>query len=587
MNKRWNLESIYPSFSSPEFKGDLEKLNDDLARIKSFGESDFSANPDDSIKKYIFLAEEFQNILYRLFAFCSLTLSVDTSNPDGMNYKEILSKKSTLSVVPFTKFRLWLKDFDDLESLALKDDFIKSRFFHLKEIQTSAKRLFQPEIEDIVSDMQRTGSSAFSSLQNQLTSNLSVEVEIKGKKETLSLAAARNLYYDKDSSLRESVYKSELESYDKIKIPSAACLNAIKGEVLMLSKRRGYASPLEMTLEESRMDMETLNSLLDSMKDSLPIFRKYYKHKAKLLRGAEKIPYFDVSAPVGEVDIRFSYEEASDYIVNGQTAFSKETADFMRKAFNERWLDVEPRKGKRGGAFCSTIHSVGQSRILANFTGSFDNMTTLAHELGHAYHGYVLKDESILNSDYPMPLAETASIFSETVVMDYSFKNFSGATLLTLLENDISSSAAVIVDIYSRYLFETELFKERDSSILSYQRLNELMAKSQLDSYGDALDERFTHPFMWANKPHYYYSGSNFYNFPYAFGLLFAKGLYALYKKHPENFLEKYKTILKNTGCNDIYNVGLSAGIDLHKRKFFDDTIEMISGDIEKFLTMG
>lgn len=586
MNKRWNLSALYPSFDSEEFRSDIKTLDFEIEEIVNFGKSDFSSDPKAAIEKYLELAERFSNRLYRLFAFCSLTLAVDTSNRDGMNFRDTLSKKSNAATVPFTKFRLWIKDLDDLDRLAEESSLIKSHLFYLKEMRISAKRLLSPEIEEMVSDLQRTGSSAFSSLQNQLTSNLTVNVEVEGKTEQMSLAQARNLYYEKDNDLRERAYRAEISSYPSIETASSACLNAIKGEVITLSKRRGFSSALEMTLEESRMDMETLDSLLDSMKSSLPMFRKYYKHKAKLLRNADKIPFYDLVAPVGSSDVSFTYEEAADYILRAEREFSAEVSDFMKKAFENSWLDVEPRKGKRGGAFCSTIHSVRQSRILANFNGSFDNMTTLAHELGHAYHGYVLMDETLLNSDYPMPLAETASIFSETVVMDYSFRNLSGDNLLTILENDISSAATVIVDIYSRYLFETELFRERESSVLSAERLKELMSKAQVEAYGDVLDERFLHPYMWANKPHYYYPGANFYNFPYAFGLLFAKGLYAMYKKNPVNFTEKYKALLRETGKNSIHGVGLSAGIDLHKRKFYDDTFEMISADIERFLTM-
>ena len=586
MDKRWSLESLYASFDSESFLKDISTLDAEITEIKLFGDKNFSADPIKSIEYFIELSNRFSNRLHRLFAFCSLTLAVDTGNKHGMNNMDMLRKKSSETVVSFTKFKLWIKDYSSLDSDSKNSEIIKSHLFYLKEMQSSARRLLPPDIEEIVSDMQRTGSSAFSSLQNQLTSTLSVDVEINGKNEQLSLSQARNLYFDKDNELRERAFFAEMDAYKKIEIPSSACLNAIKGEVITLSKKRGYSSPLEMTLEESRMDRETLDCLIESMKSSLPIFRRYYKHKAKLLRNSEKIPYFDILAPVGSVDLSFSYEAAADYVIKAESEFSSEVSDFMKNAFDNRWLDVEPRKGKRGGAFCSTIHSIRQSRILANFSGSFDNMTTLAHELGHAYHGYVLMDETLLNSDYPMPLAETASIFSETVVMDYSFKNISGENLLTLLENDISSSATVIVDIYSRYLFETELFKERENSILSHNRLNELMSKAQRDAYGDCLDENFVHPYMWVNKPHYYYPGANFYNFPYAFGLLFAKGLYAKYKREPDGFIEKYKSLLRLTGKDTIYNVGKAAGIDLHSRKFFDDTIEMISTDIERFLTM-
>ena len=293
------------------------------------------------------------------------------------------------------------------------------------------------------------------------------------------MPVVRNIAHSKDAALRKKAYEAELEAYRKIEESSAAALNGIKGEVLTTSELRGYASPLEETLINSRMDEETLNAMLDAIREYLPVFRKYYRKKAELLGHKNGLPFYDLFAPVGNMDRTYSYEEARDYIVKNFRSFSDKLADFAENAFNNRWIDAEPREGKRGGAFCSNIHPIKESRILANFNGSFSNLVTLAHELGHAYHGHCLKDESILNSRYPMPIAETASIFCETIVMNAALEEAKDYEELSLLESSIQDAGQVIVDIYSRFLFESEVFEKRKKHSLSVKELKELMIEAQ------------------------------------------------------------------------------------------------------------
>ncbi|TGU86830.1 oligoendopeptidase F, partial [Mesorhizobium sp. M00.F.Ca.ET.186.01.1.1] len=193
-------------------------------------------------------------------------------------------------------------------------------------------------------------------------------------------------------------------------------------------------------------------------------------------------------------------------------------------------------EGKRGGAFCYNLHMVGESRIMANYTGSYNDVSTLAHELGHGYHGECLVQEAFYNSDYPMPIAETASILCETIIAKAALAQATPEEAFSILENDISGASQVIVDIYSRYLFESAVFARRSEGSLSVGELKELMLQAQKDAYGAGLDSSVLHPYMWVCKPHYYSADFNFYNFPYAFGLLFAKGLYAEYVKRGEAF---------------------------------------------------
>ena len=286
------------------------------------------------------------------------------------------------------------------------------------------------------------------------------------------------------------------------------------------------------------------------------------------------------------MDIKFTYEEAQDFIVDNFRTFSVKLADFAQTAFDNNWLDVEPRKGKRGGAFCSNIHPIGESRIMANFEGSFSNVITLAHELGHAYHGSTLMDESILNSRYPMPIAETASIFCETIVVNAQLEKSTDQEKLSILESSISDAGQVIVDIYSRYLFESRLFEIRRDHSLSVDELKNLMLEAQKEAYGDGLDHEYLHPYMWINKSHYYSAGRNFYNFPYAFGLLFAKGIYAEYLKRGKDFVAEYDRLLNATGKKNIKDVAAMVGIDVNDPDFFRQSLSLIEKDIEDFIKL-
>ena len=282
--------------------------------------------------------------------------------------------------------------------------------------------------------------------------------------------------------------------------------------------------------------------------------------------------------------MNFTYDEASKFIVKNFKSFSDDLANFAQKAINNDWIDVEPREGKVGGAFCAGIHTLGESRILLNFGGSFGDVVTMAHELGHGFHGECLKNESILNSNYPMPIAETASTFCETIIKKAAIKDATEKEALSILETEISDCTQVIVDIYSRFLFEKSVFEERKESALTVERIKELMLNAQKEAYGDGLDENYLHPYMWAWKPHYYDANYNYYNFPYAFGLLFAKGLYAEYLKKGSDFVGEYERLLSITGKNKIADITKEVGIDIHDKEFWKNSLKTIEEDIEKFI---
>ena len=585
---KWSLKELYTGFDSKEFLDDFGSLDTKIEAYSNWADENLRSkdNPLEKIETFINYSISLSKSFSKLMSFSHLTNAVEAKNETSLQYLDKLAVKYSQLTKPNVQFKNFIKNVENLDDLIQSSELLKEHDFFLKEIKKESQYLLSEKEEVLISKMQNTGSRAWSNLQNMLASTLLVDINIDGEDKQLPLPVVRNLAHDKDPAIRKKAYEAELESYKKIEESSAASLNGIKGEVITTSELRGFESPLEETLFNSRMDKETLDAMLTAMREFLPAFHKYYRKKAELLGHENGLPFYDIFAPMGEVNRSFTYEEAMDYIIENFRTFSDKLADYTQNAYDKNWLDIEPREGKRGGAFCSNLHAIGESRILSNFNGSFSNMTTLAHELGHGYHGFNLKDETVLNAGYPMPIAETASIFCETIVVNAALKEASDEEALSILESSISDAGQVIVDIMSRYIFETELFERRKTHALSVNELKEIMLDAQKQAFGNGLDHNVLHPYMWVNKTHYYSAGRNFYNFPYAFGLLFSKGLYAEYLNSGEEFVSNYDDLLNATGKNNIVDVAKRMDIDVRDPEFFRNSLRLIEKDIEKFIEL-
>ena len=588
MELNWSLKELYTSFKSKEFKDDLEKLTETIEEIKSWANEVVKDNENIGIKleNYIEKFTNFNNLAMKLFSFVNLTISANTKDKEALKYSDILEKKLTALVETSTKLERWISNIEDLDSVISKSKLLKEHEFVLKNIVEQSKYLLTDKEESIIANMKNTGSNAWSKLKDNLISTLKVEIEEDGKIKELPLTVVLNMAYDKNREVRKKAYEAEIKSYKKVEEGVAAALNGIKGEVLTICDLRGYKSPLEKTLLDSRMDEESLEAMFTAMRESLPVFRKYLRRKAEILGYKNGLPFYELYAPVCEADMKFTYEEGTKFVEKNFRTFSDNLADFARKAIDNNWIDVEPREGKVGGAFCENLHFIGESRILLNYGDNFGDVVTMAHELGHGFHGECLRNETTLNSDYPMPIAETASTFCETIIKKAAIKEATKEEALTILETEISDCTQVIVDIYSRFLFEKSFFEARKESALSVEEIKELMLNAQRESYGDGLDSDFLHPYMWTWKPHYYYAEYNYYNFPYAFGLLFAKGLYAQYLKRGKSFTEEYENLLSITGKKKIADVTKIMGIDIHDKEFWKESLKTIEEDIEKFIEL-
>lgn len=587
MLNNWSLKELYNSFTAKEFLDDLEKIDKEINGLNIFSnELNNSTDVKETLENIINKMEKIYLLISKTGSFASLTISADSKNIEGRKYLDVINAKNSLLAEPFTKIYKWIASIENINEVINSSELLKEHEFVIKEIIEKNKYMLSDKEESIIAKMKTTGSDAWSNYKDYLISTHKVDIEVDGKEESLPLTMVLNMAYSNDPKVRKKAYEAEMKSYEKIEEGVAAALNGIKGEVITTSELKGYKSPLHMTLEESRMDEDILNAMLTAIKESLPTFRKYLRRKAELLGYKNGLPFYELYAPVIEKEMKFSFEEGKAFVEKNFRSFSDNLANFALKAFENNWLDVYPKEGKVGGAFCASIKDIGESRILLNYGDSFSDVVTMAHELGHGFHGECLNKETMLNSEYPMTLAETASNFCEIIIKKSAIKEASKEEAFAILEAEISDCNQVIVDIYSRYLFESEVFEKRKESSLSVEEINNAMLKAQQEAYGEGLDNNYLHKYMWTWKPHYYYSSANFYNFPYAFGNLFAKGLYAEYLNRGDSFCKEYEELLAVTGKNMVSDVTKIMNIDVHDVNFWRNSLRLIEEDIEKFIEL-
>lgn len=583
MNAEWSLKEFYTGLDDPAYEEDIARAENKVKELEAFVKAADKLSWKEIAEQGLTLREEIELPLDRLGFYLSMCQSVESENGDIVAQLNRIMK-IIADVTPFdTALDKLLAGIPDVDELGKESTLVREYSFYLKEIQKNAEHLLPDEVEEMIAAMNLTAGSSWSRMQAYLTST--VEVDYDGDKVTLS--QIRNLAYSPDAAVRKAAYEAELAAYEKIKDPIAFSINNIKNQVTMLSRKRGYESPLAMTLEQSRMKRETLDALMEAIRESLPVFRKYMRKKGELLGHVNGLPWYDLFAPIGKSDKTYTLEEARDYLLKVFEKFSPDMSDLMRDAFDNEWIDFYPRKGKVGGAFCAGISQFKQSRILTNYDGTFNSIRTLSHELGHAFHNRQKENGRILNQGYTMPVAETASTFNEVHLGQAVMAEASGEERLGLLEHDLCEYTQVIVDIYSRYLFETAVFEQSQSKFLVADDLKQMMLDAQREAYGDGLDESTLHPYMWVNKSHYYRESLSFYNFPYAFGSLFALGLYALFRKEGEAFVGKYEAMLKATPCCTVEEAAAMVGIDVTSKEFWQEGLNEVAREVEEFCASG
>ncbi|MBG0785587.1 MAG: M3 family oligoendopeptidase [Anaerolineaceae bacterium] len=591
---RWDLSNVYPGLESQELAQDFEWVKDHTeALIKRYEEEFIKVDPNsppEEINQALSLMVDEVNILMEkaltINAYLNSFTTTDSFNQEAARldskFDQVMIGVQKVSVL----LQAWLGTFKDVlpEALSLGGS-AGEHTFPITEMAEQSQYMMSEKEELLTSELGLSGASAWTKLQGVVTSQKTVDFELDGKVQTLPMPALINLHSHPDESVRKRAYQAEMAAWESVKEPLAACMNGIKGWVNTLNAHRGRKSAIEEPLDQGRIDQETLDAMMGAMKDSFPTFRKYFKAKAARF-GQEALPWWNLFAPVGKIGKEYTYPEATEFILKNFETFSPELRDFAKNAFENNWVDAEQRPGKRGGAFCMPILGVKESRIFCNFDGSLDQVMTIAHELGHGYHNFNMfqAGKTVMQKQTPMTMAETASIMCETIMFNAIRETITDPQEeLALLETALIGDSQVIVDIYSRYLFEKEVFERRENADLSADELSEIMENAQEATFGDGVDPEYRHKYMWTWKPHYYSANLSFYNFPYAFGLLFGVGLYAIYQKRGAAFVPDYKKLLSSTGEAPAAELAARFGIDIRSKQFWADSLAVIGKRIDRY----
>ena len=580
MEMTWDLSVFYKGFDDPQLESDIQRV----AELSHSASAIAAENISDveKLEKMIAASSEMSNLLSNLFGFIQLTLATDCTNEDALRYLDRLSNMMVDVQLNHSAIVRLVGGVSDLEGCIAASDILKEHAFMVRETKEQAEHLLPEDMEKWMLRMSLDGAEAFSKMRDRLMGSHTVELDGKN----LPLPAVRGMAYDPDPAVRKAAYEAELASYAKVETPMAFCLSSIKGEAMTMCEAQKYPDILSRQLSESRMDRETLDAMLAAIREALPDFRRYLRAKGQLLGHQDGLPFYDLFAPVGEASLRYTVEEARELLVSTFSKVHPEMGAFMAHAIDNRWIDFLPREGKEGGAFCAGYHQKKMCRVLTNFVGSFSDVSTLAHELGHGWHDHCLERVPVLMTDIPMQLAETASIFNETLLSHTVRETADDKTRFVLLENSLMEATQTVVDIYSRFLFESAVFEARKTHIPSAQELNQMMLDAQEQAYGDGLDKNVRHPSMWVNKSHYYNVGLHFYNFPYAFGLLFGLGVFALYQKEGASFLPKYDAMLASCGSGTIAEVAADLGIDVRSVDYWRSALDVVRGEVDEFVKL-
>ena len=586
----WDLSPVYRGFDDHRYINDKEQLSHEFEKLeKVLSEKPSSGK---SLEKYLENGlkqlGKSEELYENLYSYCYASYSVETSNPRTLRELNYLEKaKLRLYRAKAILRKNLAAAGKGVEEALSKNSFLADHSLFLNENRALGNHQLSEEMEDLIEELLQPGANAWSRLQEAVSSELSVKWDRKTG-ERKSVTELRALAFSPDRKTRKKAFRKEIKAWKNSEIPLAYALNGVKGFSLILNTRRKWNSPVEKSAFQSKVTEKTVKALTGAMEKSLPSFHRYLEAKAAAL-GLEKLAFYDLFAPIpaktGEEHSSgsWTFTEAGKFIVNAFTSFSPEMGKFAETAFEKKWVDAMPRRGKVGGAYCINFPIKGESRILCNYNNSFSSLSTVAHELGHAWHSEVLKKESPLNRDYPMTLAETASIFSEILIFDTAIKTAKGWKKLQLMEIFLQELTQVIVDILSRFYFEKSLFKKRKEGELTPQELSMLMREAQKKTYGNAIERQTYHQYMWAVKGHYYIPGLSFYNYPYAFGQLFGIALYRKYLKDRKGFPEGYNEILKLSGRYSAVEIAEKVGADVEDQSFWLESLDYICELIDEF----
>jgi len=589
---RWDLETIFPGGSqSPQFKKHRDKVEADLKSAATKLEALPAKIDDSSVKQWADFVLQYQAILADIelvMALSGCLTSQDVKDDAAAaiegNADEYLSgwEKLNAGLEAST-----LKISDDEWDLLIKAPTLDGLVFPLNEMREIAKSKMPLEQESLALELAVNGYHAWNRLYNKMAGDLRADFEEDGETKSLSMGQLATKMSSPDRDVRRRAFEAMCSAWETRADMAAMALNSQGGFRLSLYTNRKWDSVLHEPLTMARLKESTLDAMWSVVADETHKLKPYIEAKKKLL-GIDKFSWYDQFAPCGKSDAAIPFDEAGKFTVDNFRSFSTEMADFAEMALEKSWVEAEDRAGKRGGGYCTGFGPIKQSRIFMTYAGTFENLLTLAHELGHAFHQWVMRERPYLAQQYPMPLAETASIFAETLVVDAAMKQATDRQeKLMLLDQKLQAAYTMFTDLHCRYLFDKAFYAERSKGIVQKDRLSEMMVEVQKKAYGELLDDSGHHPLFWCSKLHFYLTGQPFYHFPYVFGYLFSGGVYDRACKEGSAFADKYRSLLVDTGSmvtEDLAQKHL--GVDLSTRGFWEDAVSRALADVDEFVKL-
>ncbi len=580
LNMTWDLEKIFPGGSSSQelqsflsnLESELSDLGDEAATLTSDG---------DKIEDFVVKCQDTRDKLREGATFVRCLVSQDQQDKQAKALEGRVNQLQAEMEAIMIDLESVLQEFPTQEWGQIVDrEQLKPVSFFLTELRNQGRDKLAPHEEKLATDLSVDGYHGWGELYHTIVGDITINRD--GKK--LSVGQAQNLLSSSEQSVRYEVGELIEQAFQEKEHLIANALNHLAGFRLNLYKHRGWDDYLKEPLQINRISKQTLNTMWETIEKHKHVFTDYYAKKKEML-GLDTFGWFDRNAPISGKSSYIDYSSGAKFIVEQFGKISDEMADFAEKALVNRWIEAENRGNKRPGGFCATFPVTGESRIFMTYSGSSRNVATLAHELGHAYHQWALRDQPSFASKYPMTLAETASTFAEQVISDAAIEASSDEQeRLALLDEKISRSCAFFMDIHSRFLFESLFYQARAQGPVEVNKINELMVSSQKKAYQNSLD--YWHPRFWATKLHFYLTRVPFYNFPYTFGYLFSMGIYSLFKQDPQNFPEVYWNLLKDTGRMTAEELALKhLNMDLRESDFWEQAVGYCIDDVNKFNT--
>ncbi|HHF2853175.1 TPA: M3 family oligoendopeptidase [Vibrio diabolicus] len=585
----WDLSIVYNDLSDP-------RIQDDIALVEQcidlLNKQSADCGNVEIMQNAILTNEAASRLAGTVANFASCYASVDATNAEA---KSLLGKMtrifSELSQA-FSPFDLTLTHADEEFILRVLDhenpDISGQAFSILNSRKLADTRLSNAE-EQLLAAMSVDGKSAWGNLYDNLTGSLKVKLEYAdGKSEVLGFSQAASILYGSEFERQEAAWRGVQDAMQTHQESFAAILNALAGWRLTENKKRSTKREvhfLEPSLHGSRIQAETLNAMMTVAKDSRAIGQKAGLLMAKVHGLDEMKPWNHLAAmPAlsGEAKV-YDFDEAIDVICEAFETVNPEMSEFVRLMVQNGWIDAAPNASKRLGAYCTKLPATRTPLVFMTWSGSRSDLMTLAHELGHAFHNWVIRDLPLCQTYYPMTLAETASIFAENIVRDHLIsKAESVDEKLEMLWEELSSALALMINIPVRYEFEKSFYERRQDGELTADEFCELMSETWKEWYGDVMSE--PDPYFWASKLHFSIDSVSFYNYPYLFGFLFSKGIYAQRETKGEAFYTDYINLLRDTGCmmaEDVVEKHLS--MDLTQPTFWQQSVELVREKVDEF----